>query len=473
MFGRTRRRSVVVTVVVALGLIGSLVACEPLPPPQPDAGSALIPCSQADQRVVITASSHLDPSCTYTQGIEITASHVTLDCVNGLIKSAEGADGVGILVHVPTDVDLTDVTIKRCQVEGFVNTIKVTRDGFRDLADGEEFVHSTSDIVVEDSQLRGSRGVGMYVDGYVSDVTIRRNLITGTGSSGIYLETGSKQNHVEGNAIIDNGYRENGAGGTPFTFGGVNLWFWGVGREGISVDGSYENTISGNVFSGNSAGGLFLYKNCGEYPDSGRYFERRDPAADNLIEHNVFIGGRNGVWVASRMGENTLPMECTDPAYVDQPALRVVLDRAPDNTVRENEFRDVTYGVRVEDDGTTVEGNTFSGSGPDRHAIIVGTPWRTSVLGEPVSGTVLRGNTSTIAGNANPYRWVNGEVDSTLVGNTALGEPVGWCEGQPPPRQVFVMVIAVAVANPDGSMPPTPDLTVQTVPALPPCPAAG
>ena len=41
---------------------------------------------------------------------------------------------------------------------------------------------------------------------------------------------------------------------------------------------------------------------------------------DNLIERNMFLGGRNGVWVGSRMGENTLPMECTDPAYVDEPA---------------------------------------------------------------------------------------------------------------------------------------------------------
>ena len=455
--------------LVALGLIATLVACDP--PPKPDPGSTLIPCSQADQRVVITVSSHLDPSCTYTKGIEVTASGVTLDCLNGLVRAPDGVTGVGILVHTPTDVALSDVTIKRCRVEGFTNTVKVTRDGFRELPDDDhEFDHPTSNVVIEDSQLRASRGVGLYVDGYVSDVTIRRNVITGTGSSGIYLETGSKQNRVEGNAIIDNGFRENGAGGTPFTFGGVNLWFWGVGREGISVDGSYENTITGNVLSGNSAGGIFLYKNCGEYPDSGRYFERRDPAADNLIERNVFMSGRNGVWVGSRMGENTLPMDCTDPAYVDQTALRVVLDRAPGNTVRANEFRDVTYGVRVEDDGTTVEGNTFTGTAPDRHAVIVGTPWRTDVLQQPVSGTVLRDNSSSIAGNVSPYRWVHGEVGSTVEGNSALGSPVGWCQGQPPPRQVFVMVIAVAVANPDGSKPPTPDLTVPTLPALPACP---
>jgi len=102
--------------------------------------------------------------------------------------------------------------------------------------------------------------------------------------------------------------------------------------------------------------------------------------------------------------------------------------------------------------------------------VIVGTPYRTDVLHQPVSGTVLRDNSSSIAGNASPYRWVHGEVGSTVEGNSALGSPVGWCQGQPPPRQVFVMVIAVAVANPDGSKPPTPDLTVPTLPALPACP---
>ena len=57
--------------------------------------------------------------------------------------------------------------------------------------------------------------------------------------------------------------------------------------EGTLFD---DNTIRGNVFHGNSAGGLFLYKNCGEYPDRPAYFERRFPSENNLIEGN---------WVAS------------------------------------------------------------------------------------------------------------------------------------------------------------------------------
>ena len=229
--------------------------------------------------------------------------------------------------------------------------------------------------------------------------------------------------HVEHNTIVRNGFRENGPGGQPFTFAGTDFWFWGIGREGISVDGSYENTITGNAFTGNSAGGIFLYKNCGEYPDRPAYFERRYPAEHNLIEGNTFVAGTHGIWVGSRMGENTVPMDCTDPAYIDEPLRRVVLDRANDNVLRVNRFEDVTYGIRVEDDGTTVEGNSFTATSPDRHAVVVGTPLRTTVLGHPVTGTRLVGNAADIPGNADPYRWVTGQATPSTRATSPTARP--------------------------------------------------
>jgi parallel beta-helix repeat protein len=460
--------------VVALALVALVALLAPVPSADEPADAAVaetIGCSQAGVRTVLTADAELDPSCTYTAGFEITASGVTLDCRGAAIAGPAGVGGAGILVHAPTDVALADVVVQGCDVSGFTNAIKVTRDGFRTLPDGGEFEHPFSNIELRDNVVHDTGGVGIFVDGYVTGVAIRGNEVRSTGSSGIYLETGSKQTLVEGNVIRDNGFVENGPGGRPFDLGGTTVWFWGVGREGISVDGSYENTIRGNRFSGNSAGHVLLYKNCGEYPDRnpGRWFERRDPADRNLIEGNEFVGGRNGVWVGSRMGENTLPMECSDPAYVDEPGRRIVLDRAADNVIRANRFVDVTYGVRVEDDGTQVIDNAFTGTGPDRHAIVVGTPYRTEVLGRPVTGTVLRGNQADIDGNDSPYRWVHGHVGTTDVDNLALGAPATLCEGRPLPRQLFVMVIAVAPALPDGSEPPTPDLTVETVGALPSC----
>lgn len=467
---RIARKAVGAATAVVVG--ATLAACEPPPPlPPPGVGSVLIGCDRAGERIAITADSHLDPSCTYTAGIDISTSGVTLDCQGATIDGPTTAGSRGILIATPVDVPLHDVTVRNCNVRGFLNSLRVTRDGFRTLPEGEEYEHGTADIVIEDSTFAGSRGVGVYVDGYVEGVTIRRNVIVDTGSSGIYLETGSRRSHVESNILFRNGYRENGPGGQAFSFAGLDLWFWGIGREGISVDGSYENTIVGNVFWQNSAGGIFLYKNCGEYPDRPVYFERRYPSDRNVIEGNTFLGGTHGVWIGSRMGENTLPMDCTDEAYIDEPLRRVVHDFASDNVVRANTFQDVTYAIRVEDDGNTIEANTFHGDGPDHHAVIVGTPLRTSVLGLPVAGTRLLDNTSLIEGNTHPYRWVSGHVDTVESGNTALGQPVTLCEGVEPPRSPFLFVIAVALAGPGGTPPAeTPDLTFPVLGALPPCP---
>jgi parallel beta-helix repeat protein len=455
---------VVLFALLALGATSVVTA------PSAGADPAVIGCDKAAVRVQVTADSVLDPSCTYTAGFDITASNVHLDCQGALVKGTVG-QGVGILVTTPNDVDLSGVTVSGCRVEGFLNNLRVRREDARFLPAGSEHLHGTSDITIRGNQFSGSRGVGVYVDAYVSDVAITDNEIHHTGSSGIYLETGSRENLIEDNTLSHNGATENGADGQTFDIGGKTVWYWGTGREAQSIDGSTDNVVRRNTFAHNSFGAIFLYENCGEFQSKPNWFERRTPAARNLIEDNDISDELNGVWVGSRMGENTYPMDCSDPAYVEEPAKRISLDHAPDNTIRDNRFTDVTYGVRVEDDGTTVEGNTFTASSPDHHAVIIGTPYRTEVLDQPVVRTALVGNESAISGNDDPYRWVHGEDDTVVQANTSAGQPVGLCEGEPPPRQVFVMVVAVAPANPDGSKPPTPDLTVDTLGALASCQA--
>lgn len=434
------------------------------------ADPVLIGCDQAATRVHLTGDSVLDPSCTYTAGFDITTPDTTLDCRGATIDAATD-QGVGILISTPNDVDLAAVTVTDCHVVGFLNNVRVRRDDARFLPAGSEYRSNTSDIRLVDNEFSGSRGVGVYVDAYVSDVTITGNDIHDTGSSGIYLEAGSRQNRIEGNSLVRNGGTENGPEGSTFAVGGTTVWYWGTGREALSIDGSTDNVVRGNTFARNSFGAIFLYENCGEFASKPDWFERRVPATRNLIEDNDISEELNGVWVGSRMGENTLPMDCSDPAYVDEPGKRVALDHAPGNTVRANRFADVTYGIRVEDDGTVVEGNRFEQTAADQHPVIIGTPYRTAVLHQPVTGTVLRDNVTTGA-NDSPYRWVHGEQDTTVEGNTAAGRSVGICEGEPPPRQLFVMVIAVAAPNPDGSKPATPDLTIDTLGALPSCPVS-
>ncbi len=428
----------------ALVALTSVAAAAPAP------GSQLIDCSQAGDRVEITVSSHLDPSCVWTRGVRITASDVVLDCQGARLYGPDRQRGVEI--SAPTDTALSNITVRNCQIEGFLNNVRITRDGFRDLAEGVEYENAFSNIVIEDSTLLNSRGVGVFVDGYVTGVTLRRLHVEGSGSSGIYLEHGSKDSLVEDCDIVSNGFGENGPYWQEFQFA-AGIWYFGNGREGLSIDGARFSTIRNNRFSGNAYGAIFLYKNCGEYVTSRpeRWWHRRYGADGNVIENNTITGGTNGVWVAARMAENILPMECSDPQY--QPGY--ALDYADDNIIRNNVFQNVTYGVRVEDDDNQILNNQFSGDGAQQ-AVLIGTPNRTATLGQPVTGTIVTGNTATIPTNPNPYRWVHGHTNTTFSGNLSLGRPSGLCEGLEPARGPFVMTLAVVITSVPPVDPPPP-----------------
>src|SRR5574338_11439 len=127
------------------GLVGTLVTlvlAATRAAADPDPGSQLIDCSQADTRVDITVSSHLDPACTWTRGVRILASDVTLDCQGARLYGPDRQRGIEI--SAPTDTALANITVRNCHVEGFLNNIRVTRDGFRDLAPGVEYDHAFS-----------------------------------------------------------------------------------------------------------------------------------------------------------------------------------------------------------------------------------------------------------------------------------------------------------------------------------------
>ena len=443
----------------ALAALASVAAAAPAP------GSQLIDCSQADDRVEITVSSHLDPSCVWTRGVRITASDVVFDCQGAHLYGPDRQRAVEITAS--TDTALSNITVRNCHMEGFLNNVRIIREGFRDLAEGVEYENAFSNIVIEDSTLLNSRGVGVFVDGYVTGVTLRRLHVEGSGSSGIYLEHGSKDTLVEDCDIVNNGFGENGPYWQPFDTSGLNnIWYFGTGREGLSIDGARFSTVRNNRFSGNSYGAIFLYKNCGEFVTSRpeRWWPRRYGADGNVIENNAITGGTNGIWIAARMGENIGPMECSDPEY--QPGYS--LDYADDNIIRNNVFQNVTYGVRVEDDDNQILNNQFSGDGAQQ-AVLIGTPNRTATLDQPVTGTIVTGNTATIPGNPNPYRWVHGHTNTTFSGNLSLGRLSGLCAGLAPARGPFVMTLAFTIADEQPVDPPPP--LAQPGP-LGPCPLA-
>jgi parallel beta-helix repeat protein len=447
-------------------------------PVSPDAAGAaarkadqLVDCSHASTRVTITVTSHLDSRCTYTGGFDITASNVTLDCRGALLRDT-AADGVNaIVVAVDANANLQNVTIRDCRIEGFFHGIDIARNGVNQLAAGHEYDHYLRNVVVEDTNVADTHAVGIYVHPYVTGTVLRGDVVTGSASTGLYLDEGSRGGRIEGNVFASNGFVENGPGGTNTSFGGLSVRFWGPGREGIAVDGSSDNVIRGNWIAGNSAGGVFLYTNCGEnvHTDPADWLDHRYGAEHNDVEGNVIAGSGTGVWVASRMGENVYPMDCSDVPYVSGPFKAITLDRAPYTTVRANVIVGAAFGVRVEDDHATVVQNWFVASSPADYAVIVGTPYRTGVLGEPVTDALVAGNLSSITGNPSPYRWVDGVSALHDAYNVALGKVSALCKAPDVPRGPFVMVYAVAPQDPSQPPVPPPAYTVASLGVLPAC----
>jgi len=430
-----------------------------------------IGCEQADQRVTLTASTRLDNHCRYTGGFDITASNVTLDCDGARLEHTSNDGLNAVAVSVGADADLANVTIRNCRIRGFAHAIDIARIGAQELAAGHEYDHHLRDVVVEHNQISDTHAVGIYVHPYVTRTTLRDNTVTGSASTAVYLDEGSRGARVERNILTGNGFVENGPGGTNTTFGGLNVRFWGPGREGIAVDGSSDNVIRRNLIAGNSAGGVFLYTNCGEnvHTDPADWLDHRYGAEHNDVADNVIAGHGTGVWIASRMGENVYPMDCSDVPYKSGALQSITLDRAPYTTVTGNVIAGADFGVRIEDDHATVSRNRFIASSAGDYAVVVGTPYRTAVLGEPVSHTIVAHNVSTIMGNPSPYRWVDGVTALRDEHNLALGQMSAFCKAPDLPRGPFVMVYAVALQDP--SQPPVapPAYTVPSLGVLPGC----
>ncbi len=438
--------------LAAVTIVLAAAGCDPVLPAgapigEPGSTSTLIGCDAADTFLTITADTHLDPSCTYTQGIEVTASDVTLDCRGARIVDVAGNRSLGVHVHVPVGQDLTGVVVRNCFIEGFTNTIRVSRDGFRSLPAGAEYLDDVGDITIENNSLSHSRGSGIFINAYVTGVTIRQNYISEAGSVGIYLEAGSRNSTVTANNLNHNGFANVNPEGTPEDIGGTTVLTLQTGREGIAIDGSSGNHIVGNNLVANAAGGIFLYKNCGEYstqkPES--WWERRYGADDNLIEGNIILASPTGIWAGSRMAENQYFMDCSDPAYVSGALTAVHLDHAEGNTIRDNRIGLVDNAIRVEDDATTVTGNYIEADDPTDRGILIGTKHRTEVLDQPVSATVVTDNDVVGPDGVEAYGWVHGHTATTFTDNTLNGSTATLQPGTQPTINPFLFVIKVWV----------------------------
>jgi hypothetical protein len=433
--------------------------------------AATISCARAAERVPLSTSAVLDPTCTWSGGFDIVGSGVTLDC-NGARLEYHGPDRrSAINVVVEAGADLADVVIRHCDIHGFGHGIELIRNGANHLAAGEEYDHHLRNVVIEDTTLTGARGVGIYVHPYVTDTQIRRTVVNDSWSAAVYLDAGSRRATVEHNVFVHNGHVESGPGGWTSVLAGLTFRSWGPGREGVAIDGSSDNVIRRNWIVDSAAGGVFVYTNCGENVtvDPASWLDHRYGAERNVIAGNVIVGGRTGVWIGSRMGENVLTMDCSDVPYAVGPLRAITLDRAPHTTAFGNVIIATDFGVRVEDDGAIVAANRIIADDPAAAAIVVGTPYRTTALGRPVTDTVVVANRAEITANVSPYRWVDGVGALWEDANLAHGAPSRFCPAPTIARGPFVMVDAFALEDPNGPPVDPPPFERPRLGVLAPC----
>ncbi len=270
----------------------------------------------------VRGNTTLSPHCVYKEAVIITSSNTTLDC-RGAVLEGDNERPFGILIN-SKGKPLSDVTVRNCKVRHFTRSgIRITSDiAANKLSPNHEenYRRTPTRITLENVEVSGSGRVGIYFDDYVTHSTLSHSIVRDSYMSGIYLEHSSRNNKVVDNQIIDNGHERFGKGK----------------REGLAVDSSAYNLIEGNRFESNGAGGVFLYKNCGEHFSTGKSVIRWQHSDYNVIRNNTFVNEPVGIWLASRQNRDLSGFDCGDKPR--EGSLKFYSDYADNNVVGQNQF---------------------------------------------------------------------------------------------------------------------------------------
>jgi parallel beta-helix repeat protein len=178
---------------------------------------------------------------------------------------------------------------------------------------------SSYEPIVDRLTITNSLEAGIYVKAYVNRFILTRSTIIGSGYMGVYLDHNSYGAIIMQNTFEANGY----APREP--------------KEGIAMDSTSNNLISDNTFIANASRGISLYTNYGENSLT------RTTCDDNLITHNTFKNGVNGVSIAARQNRMVIGYKGAD--------------YAKNNTVSDNTFINVKLPIEVLDTPNYINNN--------------------------------------------------------------------------------------------------------------------
>lgn len=329
MGGRLRKLSALSLVLVACSFAASATASS-------EGSRCVLPNNGKIEGAVV-----LDGSCSYAGKITIAKSNTVLDCA-GAIIDGQHKETVGLMIRGKS---IENVRVRNCKFYNSKGMGVMISSGIKgaDLSSDPDrnFELSPRNIELQGIEVKNVGKNGVHFNAYVRASKIEGSLIEGSGKVGIYLGQSTQDISLIGNRIYANGKPEKG----------------GPGREGVAIDSSARNIIRGNEFKGNSAGAIFLYKNCGESRSGERSISRWQSSNDNQIEGNYFSQEKIGVWIASRQSRDLKRWGCSDPS-VDS-AGKYYKDYANNNVVKHNTFCSTAMPIKVEGDGNTIDDNAF------------------------------------------------------------------------------------------------------------------
>jgi parallel beta-helix repeat protein len=251
------------------------------------------------------------------------ASHRVIDCNGGWFNEGKATELIIQSRQITNGWDRPEgITIRNCRIRGAIRIMGMGRNGQGPLVreSSRERGHTERaqaaaprQILISNVEIEADGGIPLYLAPGVTGVTVANSKFTGCSrSTAIYLDAESANN------IICS-----------------NIFALRALREIIAVDGSASNRIEGNRFDQIPAGGIYLYRNCGE----GGTIRHQTPH-DNTIIGNCFnaksLGFRSyGIWVGSRNGHR---LYSEDDAGYDFGSSVDNRDFADDNTVVSNVF---------------------------------------------------------------------------------------------------------------------------------------
>lgn len=347
---------------------------KPIPPRPPFVMPKYPPQIEITESKVLTPED-LQPG----RGFLIKKSNITLDC-NGLTLDGQRKAQYGVSID-SQGKPISNIVVKNCTFKDYrqdgINVGWLFADSQKKIIaptdKGRYALHPTN-VLLENNTYLNSGNAGVFVNAYAQNVTIKDSTFKDSKGASVYLEFSSKKSKVLNSTFIHNGI---------------------FNREAIAIDSSTDNLIEGNTFDSNVAGGIFLYKNCGERLFDYQTAVIRKLSADrNIIRNNSFKNEKVGVWLASRQSKDQAHMLCQDPVVHDGNDGVFHKDYAKNNRITNNTFCNVDQPIIVEDNDNTIDNNRFGNASMDK-AIKITHPPREVYLQEPVIGTKIYSNKKT------------------------------------------------------------------------------